>query len=512
MEDRLEDYHSAIDSMQEFNDHKEWWIQRKKLWYFSIEHAPDIIKGTISNFEIKDIIKYIEFISLPELSKLLGVKFVIKDYVQLIKINPALYDKIPEDIRNRHQENFEEACMSGWIERVEDKELTRKELLKVQPFIKESKEFKQAITKSFPEDLKKISLRNPKVSAKKTTRFILENTIAVSENEPIELSVIRATNLILNNETSDFSDRIFPKEMLDHESFSIIREKGWKEVIIQNPAFRLALPKDLEVKTSFLFDDSKMKQDLLLKWTKNVEQKPWLLTQKNFVPKSLRYSQEILQSYVRGWIPFIRKAPYKLWCQSGSRFSNRGRANMSYALLRNYEFLNAMIDGYKIGFETKQNYWGYASPSVKQIPACCFCYLAAATICRDKQTISSFKKTPIKLNFESNDPIIKGINDLLKNKGKDVLNLFYGENRLEYFHLSQLQENINLTRKIRHGDIVKVLFNNEELLVFMGKSNEGYVSIKKDSEEYKALIGLRKGEAFQFGPLGGKVIEILDPD
>jgi len=279
---------------------------------------------------------------------------------------------------------------------------------------------------------------------------------------------------------------------------------------MENPAFRLALPKDLEMNQNFLFDNSIKKTDLLLKWTKDIEEKPWLFTRKNGVPKSVRYSEEILQSYVRGWMLVISKQPYKLWCKSSSRFSKKGRVYMSYALLKNYDFLNAMINGYKRGFEIGQNFWGYTSPNIKQIPACYFSYLAAAIICGNKQAIATLKKDPVRLNFESKDPIIKGISDLLGNNGKIVLDKFYGEDKLEYFQLSQFQINNDFTRKIKYGDIVKISFNNEELLVSMGKNYDGCNSIKKGSEEYKALFGLRKGEKFQFGPLNGKVIEIMD--
>ncbi len=302
LKDRLEDYYDIISD--ELVDDEQWWIQRKKLWYFSVEYAPDSFKDAISDFETEDLYKYIELISLPKLLKDYGIKFTTEDYIHLIKINPELYNKIPEEVLNDNQEIIKEACKSGWIEQVEDKELTRKELLKVQTFIKETNEFKLAITKSFPEDLMKILLRNPKTSSKKTTRFLLEKTLPITENEPIELSVYRVINIIINNQTSDFSDYIFPKEILEHDSFRTIREKGWEGAIVENPTFRLALPKDLEIKENFLFKNLKIKQDLLLKWTKNVEEKPWLLTQKNIVPKTIRYTQEILQAYVRGWIPY----------------------------------------------------------------------------------------------------------------------------------------------------------------------------------------------------------------
>ncbi len=209
-------------------------------------------------------------------------------------------------------------------------------------------------------------------------------------------------------------------------------------------------------------------------------------------------------------LPLISTKPYQLWCKSGSRFSKRGKAYASYAILRNYEFMDAMIYGYKMGFIKRLNYWSSASREVKKIPVCFFSFLAAATLVGNNKAIANIKKEPNYINFESPDPLIAGINDFLNNRGKDVIKLFFSDNSLEYFHLSLLQENAAFTRKIIHGDTVNISFNGDELLVFMGKNDEGYHSMKKGSEEYKAIVDLRKGERFQIGPLEGEIIEIMD--
>jgi hypothetical protein len=515
LKDRFAEYNEAIKTLDLEDQSIDWWEARVEHWPLAIKQAPTEVKNKLNKLVLARLWSCIQLLPLADVLHQLNLDFKQDDYVQLLKIAPDVIKQIPKGIMEKNENQFMEACKTGWIEKIEDQQLTYLEIKGIPEFVRESEVFNKTFASNFPENLDKLLVRRPKNREGRTSRILLETVLPATETEADSVAVKRVCNILLNNVTSDFTDSIFPVPLLKHPSFKLVRENGWAEAIKINPTLRLALPDNLKAINRFHFDVSNVKHTLLLKWTTKVEERPWLLTQKNTVPKSVRYREEILMAYVKGWSVFLEQAPYRMWVVSGGRYTHGSRVYMSYAALRNTTILNAMISGYISGFEKEINYWkGYNSAisnGMKKIPAIQLAMLLASYKYPNFKMIKEeIIDITINVKAKSKDPMIAYIQKMIKADTEKVINKFQSSAGPKAFQLSELNENKEFNRKVSFGDKVKVLFNGEELLFSFCKNINGYSLISRKSPEYNAIVGLRRGEKFKIGPLEGEVTEFIN--
>lgn len=435
---RVDEYNNAISQFDIDTAPVDWWNERIKYCPSAYGFAPDAIKKKLNKPSLDDLYIHIGVFSFDQISKNVDNKFTTDDYIQILKIRPELYVVIPNDLVENQSEQLNEACILGWVEKIEDKQLTTSEIEEIPVFVKNTERFIKSLTENLPDDLEKKITRRPQSAEDRYHRFNMEDILPASQNEPFDIAVKRALNILICNETSDFSNSIFPKELRNHELFSEIRQNAWIEAIKDNPTYIFALPEDLKNSDEFSFTQTKASSEALKKWCKNVRSKPWILTQKNAVPKSVRYHNDILKAYIEGWIPHLISKPWQIWVLTNKMYGKR--SYLSYPALRNVQIINALIEGFYKYFEYA-NCWRYASFRMRSIPAMQFAFLIAAF--ERKTTLSVKLSIPILpdrvYDLKNEDAYLHYIHMMQNNKFNEVYKLYFEKKNYSKFNMSNVK-------------------------------------------------------------------------
>jgi hypothetical protein len=112
------------------------------------------------------------------------------------------------------------------------------------------------------------------------------------------------------------------------------------------------------------------------------------LTQKNAIPKYVRYHPEILKAYIDGWYPILSKDPWKMWHETrGSRFHPKKRIYLSYAALNEKKIIDAFYSGFLNNPAKIYETWNKASDRMKAISAFQFGIILSLSRCKEYKTI-----------------------------------------------------------------------------------------------------------------------------
>jgi hypothetical protein len=370
------------------NEDINWWNKRIMLWPMAYNFAPETIK---KNFDL-ELIKInainSNLFSFDDFKEKLNIVLTKENIIELIHSNLDFYFKIPSDVLENNLNEYQEAYKLKYIQKIEDDDLTPEEIRNVPDFVKKNEEFKIAIVKHFPKALDKLLTKSPSSREERTNRFKLDKVLKASVNESLTLAVKRAVNIIIQNDNADFSINLFPEELQKHESFKEIRKKAWINTVELNPTFYFALPTDLKPEYESFFKKYKEPNEKTTEYISYIMNKPWLLTQKNTVPKSVCHQQEILKAYVEGWYKIIYKEPWKMWHETrASSFNPRKRIYLSYAALKEKKIIEAFSDGLSRDPAKIVENWNKASERMKSISAFQFGVILSLAKCKEYMKI-----------------------------------------------------------------------------------------------------------------------------
>ena len=332
-----------------------WWQERVKYWPFCLGLAPPEIIKNIGNGKPSDIAAYIGFPAYQTLAAQMGLDLDLQDWKMIVEIDPYRYVDCPA----KYQESSEltDACIQGWVECVEDNEITLSEIRRLPEFVKTNDSFQKTLQSNFSRSLQERIRRSPRNAVERLNRFNLEDYLPAVSGELTELAVERALNILLNNQDENFSDNLFPEKLRAREDFLVVRERAWLEAIQVHPPLWFALPDDLVELDRFTpRQGDKFRVDLNA-WVIKVTESPWLLTQKSSVPKSIRHHRRILEAYKHGWIFYLRVKPWRIWVKRGLY----RRVYMSYALLADEEVALALQEGWRAHARRIEWAWNQAS-------------------------------------------------------------------------------------------------------------------------------------------------------
>ena len=94
-------------------------------------------------------------------------------------------------------------------------------------FVRQDAGIGEALNNNFPEDLRKRVRLPSRTYDERVNQFDLERLMPLVSGEPAMLAVERLVNLLLNNKSADFSDRIIPELIRKRDDFAHIRETAW---------------------------------------------------------------------------------------------------------------------------------------------------------------------------------------------------------------------------------------------------------------------------------------------
>jgi len=397
LRDRVQEMESALDYIGNFNTKSlEWWLERARLWPFSVQLAPKTITAQASTQASMEIAYYLGFPAFQSLAERAGVAMEPKDWIQAIEINPARFAHCPQEYRETGE--LKSACVRGWVDRILDGEITLGDIASVDEFVRQHPAFIETLQQNFPGDLKALIRRPPRTAAERLNRFDLETLLPTVSDEPAAFSVERAVNSLLNNEIADFSDKVFPTVIRERDDFAAIRECAWLEAMNAHPPLWFALPEDLKSGNSFEITEGEVGRVDLDAWVLKVEQSPWLLTQQKGVPKSVRFHRRILEAYREGWLPYLKKTPWRIWVKRGLY----RRVYMSYGLLGEARVADAFTEGWRTHKKKVFSYWSKGSARMRNMPALQFSVLRA--VCSRNEIMSNGEVLRVCLDIRDRQP------------------------------------------------------------------------------------------------------------
>jgi hypothetical protein len=407
-------------SMGDLDDQSaEWWKDRLRYWPFASQLLPQALVDITFNDYRSEVTSYLNFPSFGSLAEKAGVVLNPSDWANVVAIDPRRFSHCPDSLQN--DPDVRQACITGWIERTGDGELVISELSIIPDFVRQAPGFHEVLEAHFPDGLTTLIRRPPKSYAERLNRFKLEEVLPATAGEPERLALERAVNAILTNDSANFSDEIFSSALRQRDDFPEIRKSAWKDAITAQPPLYFALPKDLKSAPDFMPLDGEVSRLDMDQWEYKVREKPWLLTQQNGVPKSIRYHLRILEAYRDGWIPYLEISPWRVWVKRG-KFR---RVYMSYALLCDSVIVDAFSEGWLRRKKTALYSWDSGSYRMRDMPVI---QLAALRAYRRRE--GSFENTGIMqvvqaiaelhregMSRHKSDPYIEEVRSILIDSG-----------------------------------------------------------------------------------------------
>jgi hypothetical protein len=354
----------------------EWWQQRLVFWPGSYCKVEEKYWNNIECRSLEYFIQYMEYISIEKLIKDFKLVLDFKILFKALSMNPQLYETINNLSESEtHKEKIKLICITAWLEKIERGELTLLEHKELPLFVKESEGFNQLLEKQISTNLYKEFYKIPKTFFLRNNRLNIGDLLVYNEFESYDVTLKRTTTIILNVESSDFSDHIFPDYLYNRTDFEKLRTDAWKEAISERPSFRLALPNDLCTLPEFGFDDSNVDSLQLQKAIDKIIEKPWSLDSKANVSEKIRNKEEALKAYIKGWQKLILKNPDRLWCVSNRYFKRR--EYISYAALRNKQIVDTYFQSFKVALNKNSDVWQKLTERTQKVPAIKLAFLMA---------------------------------------------------------------------------------------------------------------------------------------
>lgn len=351
------------DSVNLENQSESWWKERAKLWPFALELAPFDIKNKLTSQFTVGTFQYANFKNFRTLANELAINLDQDYWRMLLEINPQSYPRCPQDLQKNPR--IQEACIFGWVSLIEEDEITAESLKTAPEFVRSNPAFKAALEENFLPSLHAVIRKSANTWHERANRFRMQEVLPATQGESAKIACERLVNLLLINEDGIYSDEKFSDIDRQREDFPAIREQAWFEAFQVHPPLWFALPDDLKTNEKFRLNNEVPERIDLDEWCQKVIKKPWLLTQQTGVPKSIRFHQRIIEAYREGWLPHLRKNPWRIWVSINPR-----RVYMSYALLADHTIIDALTEGWIKREKEIVNCW-FTNPSerTRNIPA-----------------------------------------------------------------------------------------------------------------------------------------------
>ena len=487
----------------ELNEHEKdtnWWQLRTQRWPFAWQYVPEEIKE-ICRPESTLLLTNVFYLGLPlEIRKESGIELTINDYEYIIRKNPSMYKTIGIQDENI----LINACVEGTLVRMFSNDITLKEFGDLPAEIRKEERILEQLKKEVPKSFEKQVSRRGSNRKDRAQGKQMEEVIGFAENEPPEITALRALEMIVKNESSDFSDLIFSKEIRLHPEFKEIREKAWIKAVEANPTFYFAFPSDLINRRIWEPQTDVKNQKMLEKWITLIESRPWKL-ESDKVPKAVKYHEALLRAYLKGWSAIIVKNPSRIW----KKINSFQRAYCSYAALRNFYLFSQLSDSLKNNMKR----FSASSDRMKAIPTYQLAMLYAAS---RNGTLSKF------LQSKKISPIFPRIQNQGDNDAQRQLikHYFYSNQTaanailreqptFNSFFFNDLDPSTTFQRRIRNGDRLLLEINEREDRFSIGEEVEGFEKLDSSGTEAKGLYGMVEGETVIILGNNVKIIEIL---
>lgn len=394
------DLYNILKNLSFDNFSMEWWQQRITLWPGSYFKAKENIGNNIEIPTLENFVPYFDYLSIDQLIKDFNLTVNPEFLSKALSMDPLLYDKIKHYDEKQTEKN-KAICILAWLEKIEAGELTISEYKDIPVFVKDSKGYNQLVEKQFGTKLYKELYKIPKTFKAKRNQLNAEDLLAYDHDESLNTTIKRVTLHIIRNETSDFSDDIFPNYLRSRDDFKDIRFFAWQEAVSDQPTFRMALPPDLIHLPEFAFDQSIIAPDQIQKAVDIILQKPWKINEKVGILGKTRHREEILLAYIKGWQPFIKKNPERLWCITNRAYGRR--EYISYAALRNRQIIDTYFTSFRDVLNKNRDIWPKLSERTQNIPVIKFAFLMALHNCKSDKLKKKYlgSTSPLKENLSS---------------------------------------------------------------------------------------------------------------
>lgn len=340
-----------------------WWQERIQNWPFAQPFVPKRCIPHGHRIEFNECAAYLAFPNIDKLLQRSGIYPEFSDWVDIVSANPERYQLVPAEMMG--EQAIQDACTKGWIKRVEGDDISLNELSTLPEFVKSTPAFKLALGKQFPESIKRQIRTRAKTAKERLKPLMLEAVLPYEINDMQDIAVEHAVNQLLCNNSPDFSDVVFDMAIRDRNDFQQVRQRAWSEAIQAQPPQWFALPQDLRDLPVFTPDEAPVSRVNLSDWCDKIVQKPWLLTQKNGVPKAIRFHRQVLEAYLKGWVGIFTQTPWKIWV---SHFMAKHRVYASYAILEKAEVIDAFAIGWRNCRIQAKYGWEKASSRMRDMP------------------------------------------------------------------------------------------------------------------------------------------------
>ena len=464
-----------------------WWQDKLDLWPGTHDFIPDSIKSQCV-FYPENYISNSFYWSLGNgfWSKF-GIEFSEKDYVNLLIQFPQLYNTIID----KEKTAYKEACITGVLNRLKFEDITLSEFKALPNFVRNSSQIAEQFQKKIPKNLVNAVIKRGSTYSERMEGPKLADLKTFTIDEEIDFTILRVLEYIVKNDSSDFSDIIFPEEIRKHSKFEYIREQAWLKAVLKDPTFYFAFPIDLiyehiwAPQTKINVKDEKT----LETWISRIEARPWYLATEGKVPKSVRYHEALLRAYLIGWGAILSKTPSQIW----KKVNSYQRTYMSYAALRNFYIFSVLAKS----FGKRGGGFSTASGRMRRIPAYQLAFLYSAVINKTpKSSVSNLIPTIITPTTKGIviDPQYELIKLFLTNQLNQFTYLVNKKNTPENYYFNRIDPNVPIVEKIHIGSLVELEVDGQIKHISIGINTPGFEFIDKHSAKAKLLFSRKEGE------------------
>jgi hypothetical protein len=475
------------ENLEKNKKNSEWWQEMVSKWPGTFDLVPDELKSEVK-LDTSTFIKNQFYMSLGvEFREKYGIHFSESDYIGLLEQHPQLYS----ELGILDNPTLAAACIKGVLNRLIVNDITYKEYSKLPEFARKSPEIINRITTHLPLSFEKNIIKRGSNYKERNESVKLEEHVPYTQGESLDLTVLRALESILKNQSSDFTDVIFSNEIISHPDFKEIRKQAWLKAVLKDPTFYFAFPIDLvhehvwAPQTKISAKDEKT----LETWVSKIEARPWYLATEGKVPKSVRYHEALLRAYLIGWGAILSKTPSQIW----KKVNSYQRTYMSYAALRNFYIFSVLAKS----FGKRGGGFSTASERMRQIPSYQLAFFWSAII---NSTPNSSVRNLIKPIIT---PTTKGIvidpqYELIKlflSKGfNQFLYLSITKPDPENYYFNRIDPDVPIVEKIHIGSLVEFEVDGKIHRVSIGIIAAGFKFIDKHSAKAKLLFSRREGD------------------
>jgi hypothetical protein len=465
----------------------EWWQEMVSKWPGTYDLVPDELQSKVK-LDTSNFIKNQFYMSLGvEFREKYGINFSESDYIGLLEQHPQLY----YELGIQDNTALVAACIQGVLNRLIVNDITYKEYSKLPEFARKSPEIINRITTHLPLSFEKNIIKRGSNYKERNESVKLEEHVPYTQGESLDLTVLRALESILKNQSSDFTDVIFLKEIISHPDFKEIRKQAWLKAVLKDPTFYFAFPIDLvhehvwAPQTKISAKDEKT----LETWISKIEARPWYLATEGKVPKSVRYHEALLRAYLIGWGAILSKTPSQIW----KKVNSYQRTYMSYAALRNFYIFSVLAKS----FGKRGGGFSTASERMRKIPAYQLAFLYSAII---NNTPNSSVRNLIKpiitptTNGIVIDPQYELIKLFLSNGFNQFLYLSITKPDPENYYFNRIDPKTPYLPKVKFGSRIELEINGKVQLFSFGVQYPEFELIEKESPEAKILLGKFEGD------------------